>query len=295
MNQFFKEVFIFFILISSVNLFAQEDRHVVKQEKSFQPKFTFGGGIYNLTGDIQSQETDFLKGSGGFNAGMKFDVTKNLDLSFLFIKSSFSGNNENEKFNSEADGLGLHLGYSINNIFNQSKIIPIVSLGAQRLRVATFLNDEEKPKSSVFTIPLGLGLRMNVTERLQFDITMNFGMGMGDIDNSIEGNADGYKSLNFTIHYDLFSPDKNSDDYFDDSYYADVDFLKLESEDEDGDLVRDMDDYCPKTPIGVKVDKNGCPLDDDKDGIPNYHGAKAVHTALVSGYVYNLKAAWKVR
>ena len=31
-----------------------------------------------------------------------------------------------------------------------------------------------------------------------------------------------------------------------------------------------MDDYCPKTPIGVHVDENGCPLDNDKDGIANY-------------------------
>jgi hypothetical protein len=87
----------------------------------------------------------------------------------------------------------------------------------------------------------------------------------------INENADGYKSLNFAIHYDLFTPGKNTDkDYFDDSYYADVDFTKLEAEDEDGDLVRDMDDFCPETPTGVKVDGNGCPLDDDKDGIANY-------------------------
>ena len=116
-------------------------------------------------------------------------------------------------------------------------------------------------------------LRMDITERLQFDIAMNFGMGMGDIDMSKvnEENADGYKSLNFGIYYDLFTPGKNvADDYVDDSYYADVDFAKLEAEDEDGDLVPDIDDYCPQTPIGVKVDRNGCPLDDDKDGIANY-------------------------
>ena len=35
-------------------------------------------------------------------------------------------------------------------------------------------------------------------------------------------------------------------------------------------MVPDIDDYCPETPEGVKVDANGCPLDDDKDGIPNH-------------------------
>ena len=80
-----------------------------------------------------------------------------------------------------------------------------------------------------------------------------------------EGN-DGYKSLQFILHYDLFAPEPKNDDSFDDIYYADVNFSKLENEDEDSDLVLDIDDYCPKTPIGVKVDINGCPLDDDNDG-----------------------------
>ena len=113
---------------------------------------------------------------------------------------------------------------------------------------------------------------MDITQRLQFDIAMNFGMGLGDIDMSKvnEGNADGYKSLNFTVHYDLFTPNPKENSYFDDSYYADVNFNELDVADEDGDLVADVDDYCPKTPIGVKVNEFGCPLDSDNDGIPNY-------------------------
>ena len=100
---------------------------------------------------------------------------------------------------------------------------------------------------------------------------------MGDIDKSLqnEGGADNYKSFNISLHYDLFTPGPNSDDeYFDDSYYDDVDFAKLENEDEDGDLVLDVDDFCPKTPIGIKVDVTGCPLDDDNDGIANYLDAQ---------------------
>ena len=266
MNQFSKEVFILLILVSSINLFAQEDIFGEKKEKPFNPKFTLGSGLYTLTGDIQNEETGLLKGKAGFNAGMKFDISNNLDLSFLFLKTSFSAKNDIESFDSEVDGFGLHLGYTVNQLLKQSKISPLLSLGVQKFNVR---NDGDN--SSAITVPLGFGVRMNVTERLQFDIAMNFGIGMGDIDMSKENedNADGYKSLNFTIHYDLFTPGKNAD-YFDDSYYADVDFSKLESEDEDGDLVLDMDDYCPKTPIGVKVDENGCPLDDDKDGIANY-------------------------
>jgi len=29
-------------------------------------------------------------------------------------------------------------------------------------------------------------------------------------------------------------------------------------------------DKCPDTPAGVKVDTAGCPIDSDRDGIPDY-------------------------
>ena len=40
--------------------------------------------------------------------------------------------------------------------------------------------------------------------------------------------------------------------------------------DSDQDGVFDDVDKCPDTPLGVKVDKDGCPLDSDKDGVPDY-------------------------
>ena len=43
--------------------------------------------------------------------------------------------------------------------------------------------------------------------------------------------------------------------------------------DTDGDGVPDKNDKCPKTPAGVKVDVNGCPLDRDGDGVPDYMDA----------------------
>ncbi len=272
MNHFLKKVVILFILVSSASLFAQDESLAEKQKNPFQPKFTLGSGIYTLTGDIQNNEDGVLKGKVGFNAGMKFDFTKNIDLSFLIIKTSFSGNNGDEQFSSDLDGFGLHIGYTLNQFLKYSKITPTFALGVQRLGVLTTINDEKQKRVNAFAIPLAVGLRMNITERLQFDIAMNFAMGMSDIDMSQinEANADGYKSLNFSIHYDLFTPALAPVDDFDDSYYADVDFAKLESEDEDGDLIPDMDDYCPQTPIGVAVNKDGCPLDDDNDGIPNY-------------------------
>jgi OmpA-OmpF porin, OOP family len=39
--------------------------------------------------------------------------------------------------------------------------------------------------------------------------------------------------------------------------------------DSDGDGVIDANDRCPDTPPGVKVDANGCPVDSDGDGVPD--------------------------
>ncbi len=41
-------------------------------------------------------------------------------------------------------------------------------------------------------------------------------------------------------------------------------------QDTDGDGVEDNKDICPDTPIGLDVDKFGCPLDSDSDGVPDY-------------------------
>ncbi|MCQ2339402.1 MAG: DUF5723 family protein [Paludibacteraceae bacterium] len=41
-------------------------------------------------------------------------------------------------------------------------------------------------------------------------------------------------------------------------------------QDEDKDGVWNKLDMCPHTPLGVRVDKVGCPLDTDKDGVPDY-------------------------
>lgn len=40
--------------------------------------------------------------------------------------------------------------------------------------------------------------------------------------------------------------------------------------DSDGDGVPDFRDQCPGTPAGVEVDANGCPLDSDGDGVPDF-------------------------
>lgn len=46
--------------------------------------------------------------------------------------------------------------------------------------------------------------------------------------------------------------------------------LKIYYADEDKDNILDFFDNCLETPLGVQVDKHGCPIDCDKDGIPDF-------------------------
>jgi hypothetical protein len=273
MDKLPKILLILIAFLASLNLFAQGNSTEEDQTNPFAPRFTLGTGFYTLTGDIQNSDLGFLNGQLGYNAGMKFMLDQNRELSFLLYRASFYGNNNNEQFSSEVDGFGLHYNYVLNDLFGELRISPLTTLGIQSQSVSTIFDGIKKDRINSLAIPLGFGLRMDISDRMQFDITFNFALGMSDIDMSeiIVDKSDGYKSINFTIHYDLFSYVTNKvDELSDDSYYNDVDFAKIESEDEDGDLVIDMYDYCPRTPLGVKVDNNGCPFDDDKDGIPNY-------------------------
>jgi cell division protein FtsN len=211
----------------------------------------------------------------GYRAGMRLNISENVDASFLFLFTSFFEGNDDASFKSDVDAIGLHLGYTLNSVFKKSRISPYLTTGIQRLGFDTKSTAKDLPevvhdRESIIAIPLGLGLRLNISERIDLDATFNYTIAMGDIDKSPEDAADRFMSANFTIHYDLFTPRPREDIYFDDSYYADVNFKAMDVEDEDGDLIADVDDYCPKTPIGIKVDKNGCPLDGDNDGIPDY-------------------------
>jgi len=273
MNQFLKKAFILFAIISSISIFAQKGNYDVEPTIPFQPMFSFGTAYHSFQGDIMGPETNSLLGNMGYRAGMRLNLSENIDVSLLFSNTSFFEKNEDASFKSNVDAIGLHFGYTLNSIFKQSRISPYLTAGLQSLSFKT-LNESNQSdwtdRESIIAIPLGIGLRLNISERIDFDATINYTIAMGDIDKQTDENSDKFMSANFTIHYDLFTPKPKENTYFDDSYYVDVDFAKLESEDEDGDLVADIDDFCPKTPIGVKVDDNGCPLDGDNDGIPNY-------------------------
>jgi len=260
MTHFLQKSFIFFFLFITVLLSAQNSEN--DQPKDLNTKFIFGAGSYILNGD-EDTDMNLLNGNLGYHTGVQFDITEKMDVSLLFAKTSFSTN----LFRSEGDFIGVNLGYQMSNLFGQSLLSPKFLIGLQSLSFKT----EEYDRESTFVIPLGLGVSLNLNKRMDFSVGLNYGLCMGDIDKLDIQNpqSDNFSVLNFSLTYDLFSKsEKVVTDL--DKYFDSVDYIALDKEDEDGDLVLDINDYCPKTPIGVKVDKTGCPLDSDNDGIADY-------------------------
>ena len=109
-----------------------------------------------------------------------------------------------------------------------------------------------------------------MSERMSLDASVNFVLSQVDIDKTSEELNDNYAVFNLSVSYDLFTPKPSELDYLKEKYYSDVNFDKLDMSDQDGDLVLDINDLCPETPTGVKVDESGCPLDSDNDGIADY-------------------------
>ena len=174
------------------------------------------------------------------------------------------------EFRSEFSTIGLSLKYDFNtkSIFN-----PFVNIGLQSITFKTLNNDissQYSAKETGLVIPVGAGITLEMSDRMSFDASLNYSLSQVDIDKTAEELNDNFVVVNFSISYDLFTPKPSAINPLKEKYYSDVDYDKMDLADQDGDLVLDVNDYCPETPTGVKVDESGCPLDSDNDGIADY-------------------------
>lgn len=143
------------------------------------------------------------------------------------------------------------------------------------LRAANLDGLGKYPQISI-GVPVGLGFNLNVSERVNFKIGSTFHFTFTDLIDNVSDEGVGVRQgsaapdffifNSVSLHYDLLNSPKrvNLEDF------DFPDFFVLDMVDEDRDGVVDGLDVCPFTPEGVAVDENGCPLDDDSDGVPNY-------------------------
>lgn len=125
-------------------------------------------------------------------------------------------------------------------------------------------------------IPVGLGFNLNLSDRFSFKFNSTFHYTFTDLIDNLSKDGSGARKGNaandyflfnsISLHYDLLGSKPTNDpaDFIFPDYFA------LDVSDQDGDGVVDGIDICPFTPQGVKVDADGCPLDEDNDGVPNY-------------------------
>ncbi|HBS86580.1 MAG: hypothetical protein A2W91_20380 [Bacteroidetes bacterium GWF2_38_335] len=128
-----------------------------------------------------------------------------------------------------------------------------------------------------FAMPITAGVDMKVTDRLDIRLGVSYHMILNDLVDNVSKNGEdirkGTKQKDkflysyLTFKFDLFSPPPLT---IEDKHYMDVDFVAIDLEDEDNDHIKDIDDKCPGTPLGIKVNDYGCPFDADDDGIPDF-------------------------
>ena len=270
MTKLLFRLFVASLFLCNINASAQDGYYDDEPKAPFQPMLSFGTGSYLFKGDIKGPKKNFLMGNQGYHFGAKMNLTNNLDLTFLLGNGSLNETNDVDitSFNSEVKTAGLGLRYNFNSTSQNSKLTPFISFGGELLNFKTV---QQKTETAI-AFPMGVGIMLDVSERIGLDMGIRYHYTLTDmIDGLEEGASDNFLVTTFTVHYDLFTPKpRKARPYSDQSFYAEVNFKALDIEDSDGDLIPDIDDYCPETPESVKVDANGCPIDDDKDGIPNY-------------------------
>ena len=94
MNQFLKNVFVLFVLFSSISIYAQKENDDVELTMQFKPMFSFGTAYHSFQGNIMGPVTNTLLGNMGYRAWVRLNISKQQDVSLLFSNASFYEKND---------------------------------------------------------------------------------------------------------------------------------------------------------------------------------------------------------
>lgn len=127
---------------------------------------------------------------------------------------------------------------------------------------------------TTIAFPVAGGFDLHLSERFTFRLNASYFFTISDkldnfFDKSQSKKNDGYYYNSIAVFFNILSDKKDKTPGVDPDIYF-YDFESLDEDDADLDGVIDLNDLCAETPLNVKVDENGCPLDTDKDGIPDY-------------------------
>ena len=228
----------------------------------------YGSGIFN------TKETWYA--AGGLSLGYYLNPSFDLGLQGSYGQYGFREYNSYPKSNNfrglKTDA-SLFTHYKFNNgyiLSETSKFSPFISVG---LGFAAYGIDPAYDKSGSnsalyptiitkgtdFTGFIGAGLKYQLSEH--FAVQYQYLYFDTNADNHDENHGHAYFG---TVH----APRLTNDCYGQHILSVIFNFGKPRDKDKDG--VADKFDKCPDTPLGVKVDANGCPIDSDGDGVADY-------------------------
>jgi OOP family OmpA-OmpF porin len=199
---------------------------------SFSP--FFGGYMFEGNENLKNKPISGLR--------LGYDFTKNWGVEGLF---------EFEKTDYEIPGLTSKtnvFGYRLEALYNfmpESRWVPYLAVGAGG-RSLGYDHSQVNNRNQV-ALDYGAGLKYFLYSNVAL---------RGDVRHIVTLN-DRFNNLEYTLGATI---------YFGGPKQA----VAPAVVDSDNDGVPDNLDKCPGTPIGVKVDQDGCPLDSDKDGVYDY-------------------------
>ncbi|MEK6655629.1 MAG: outer membrane beta-barrel domain-containing protein [Thermodesulfobacteriota bacterium] len=220
--------------------------HAEVREGAFSLTPFIGGYTFEGNEDLKTAPVLGLRGG--------YHFTKNLGLEGFFnyvpteIKS-LAGNP-----NVKLYGFGIE---GLYHFMPESRLVPFlaVGVGGNRYSGSGGIQDRDR-----FTVDYGAGLKYFLTDKLAL---------RADVRHVILPLHDRYSELLYTVGINfLFGGEKKT--VVAATRAAEPAAAPEVIPDSDGDGVPDNLDKCPGTPAGVKVDRDGCPLDYDGDGVPDY-------------------------
>lgn len=248
-------------------------------------------GKVGVTEDISTRNANFESriNLGGVNLQYNFNnfLPNRSQAIHPFISLGFEGfeflsktdlyDQSGNKYNYWTDGSIKNMAQSSPNAANAINLVRDYKYETD-IRESN-LDRFGKYTERAFALPVGAGFVFHLGDRvdLKLHTTLHFTTTDyidGITDKSLgvrKGNSmnDKFMMTGFSLHWDLLGP-KVQVDTLPSDWFNNVDFLALETEDTDGDGVRDTADICPGTPTGAVVDTKGCPGDSDADGVLDY-------------------------